>query len=198
MLRINLIPLKSNSSPLMVCTKASAAAAMTGCNLGHTENTSLCVYYVCICDVISANTHTHTQSRSRHTRIHYSNQETNIVRTLSAYWWQVLVLNLVVTSVSLITGAADGGNWGSECVLIQDEGRKQTMCSIKAWRFVGKAEWSKCIVKCEVMRRVSNPVRQSISKCESTQTLTCNVTCRLTTMNRKMLVTHRISNLINI
>lgn len=56
--------------------------------------------------VISTNTQ-YTPTNNKHTCT-YTNEETNMKHTLSAYWWQVLLLNLVVISVSLISGAADG------------------------------------------------------------------------------------------
>lgn len=73
------------------------AATMRRCNLGHTENTCANV------GVVISTKHTcRVRRRSKDTK-------SSIMHTLWAQWWQVLVPNFVIMSVSLISEAADGG-----------------------------------------------------------------------------------------
>lgn len=115
--------------------------------------------------ISTCTTHTYTDKNTPAYTCTFANIQTDLMHTLSVQRWQVLVLNLVVLSASLISGAADGGRWGPWCVSIRDEGSRQKACHMKACCFVGKAKWRECIWKCEVMGRMLNPLRQNINKC---------------------------------
>lgn len=70
---------------------------MRRCNLGPTENT-------CVNEGVAVSTkRTYGARRGR------KDTKSSVMHTLWAQWWQVLVPNFVIMSVSLISEAADGG-----------------------------------------------------------------------------------------
>lgn len=137
----------------MTSSQVWAAATMRGCDSPASwkcRSTRVCA------DKLVANPPSYT----------YPNQDWNIMSCrLSAEWWQVLGLNSVVASGSLISGAADGEQWGSECVFIKDEERTWPACHIKLVALLGERIGGN--VKCAVMRELNRLRAKQKQTCES-------------------------------
>lgn len=131
---------------------------------------------MCVLRVRVISTNTQSSNKHNHTLAHTQIKK-QTVHTVWAQWWQVLVPDVIVVSVSLIRG---GRWWRLMKVRVCFHKKMREACQIKACCFVGKAPGTESVLKCEVMRRMLDLLRQSISKWETAQMLTRNVTLSIT------------------